>query len=87
MDIPIVAGSLSSALFIVGTLPMLLKAFTTRNLKSYSMTNLLFNNVGNLLYAIYVYSLPMGPIWLLHGFNLIVTALMLFWYMRYETAQ
>ena len=87
MDIPIVAGSLSSAIFMIGTLPMLLKAFTTRNLKSYSMMTLLFNNVGNMLYAIYVYSLPLGPIWLLHGFNLIVTALMLFWYMRYETAQ
>lgn len=32
----------------------------------------------------YVYSLPPGPIWLLHTFHLITTALMLFWYVRYE---
>ncbi len=83
-DLALFAGAISSAMFVIGTLPMLYKAFATKNLQSYSMSHLLLNNVGNLLHALYVYSLPPGPIWLLHTFNLITTALMLFWYVRYE---
>jgi hypothetical protein len=30
-----------------------------------------------------VFSLPLGPIWLLHSFYLVTTGLMLFWYLRY----
>jgi hypothetical protein len=33
---------------------------------------------------VYVFSLPAGPIWLLHTFYLITTGLMLAWYLRYE---
>jgi len=84
IDLPLIAGAISSAMFVVGTLPMVYKAFATKNLQSYSMTSLLFNNLGNVIHAFYVYSLPLGPIWLLHTFYLISTALMLFWYVRYE---
>jgi uncharacterized protein with PQ loop repeat len=84
LDLPLLAGAISSAMFVLGTLPMVYKAFATKSLKSYSMSSLLFNNLGNLIHALYVYSLPPGPIWLLHTFHLITTALMLFWYMRYE---
>jgi uncharacterized protein with PQ loop repeat len=84
VELPLLAGAISSAMFVIGTLPMIHKAFATKNLQSYSMSSLLLNNVGNLLHALYVYSLPPGPIWLLHTFNLITTALMLFWYVRYE---
>jgi hypothetical protein len=84
LDLPMLAGAISSAMFVGGTLPMVYKAFATKNLQSYSMTGLLFNNLGNVIHALYVYSLPPGPIWLLHTFYLISTALMLFWYIRYE---
>jgi uncharacterized protein with PQ loop repeat len=84
LNLPLIAGTISSLIFVSGVLPMLLKAFRTKNLRSYSLTNLLLMNMGNLVHAVYVYSLPFGPIWLLHAFNLATTALMLFWYWRYE---
>lgn len=84
IDLPFVAGTVSSTVFIISTLPMLLKAFRTKDLKSYSLTNIALSNVGNLIYSIYVYSLPVGPIWLLHTFHLITTGLMLLWFIRYE---
>jgi hypothetical protein len=40
-------------------------------------------NLGNLIYAVYVVSLPIGPVWALHGFHLGATGLMLFWYLRH----
>jgi uncharacterized protein with PQ loop repeat len=83
-DLPFIAGAASSAIFVMSTLPMLLKAFSTKNLTSYSLTNIMLSNIGNLIYAIYVYSLPVGPVWALHTFNLAATGLMLFWYLRYE---
>lgn len=85
LDLPLLAGAVSSAMFVVGTLPMVYKAFATKSLQSYSLSSLLFNNLGNLIHALYVYSLPPGPIWLLHTFHLVTTALMLFWYLRYES--
>jgi uncharacterized protein with PQ loop repeat len=84
IDFPFLAGAASSAIFVMSTLPMLLKAFNTKDLKSYSLSNILLSNIGNLLYALYVYSLPIGPVWALHTFNLVTTGLMLFWYLRYE---
>lgn len=80
----IAAGSVASLIFIVGTLPMLWKAARTKDLKSYSLANLVMMNTGNLLYWLYVSSLPIGPIWLLHGFSTISTLLMLVWYFRYQ---
>jgi len=38
-------------------------------------------NVGDLIYAVYVLSLPFGPVCALHGFHLGATGLMLFWYL------
>ena len=52
------AGSLSTALFVASALPMLVKAARTRDLASYSVANLGLANLGNVLYAIYVFSLP-----------------------------
>ena len=80
----IIAGSISSFFFITSNLPMLLKAFKTKNLHSYSLTNILLNNVGNILYWLYISSLPIGPIWLMHTFYTLTTALMLVGYLRYE---
>jgi uncharacterized protein with PQ loop repeat len=79
-----IAGFISTALFALGTLPMLIKAFRTKNLASYSLGNILMSNVGNIIYSLYVFHLPLGPIWFLHGYNLISTGLMLVWYLKYE---
>lgn len=82
--IPVVSGTIASTLFMSGSLPMLWKAKTTRNLSSYSLLQISLSNTGNLINWLYVISLPVGPIWLLHFFNTIVAGLMLVWYLRYE---
>lgn len=84
LSLPTLAGFFSTALFTLGTLPMLVKAFRTKNLASYSLGNILMSNVGNIIYSIYVFHLPQGPIWFLHTFYLLSTGLMLVWYLRYE---
>ncbi len=86
MDINLatIAGFVSTGLFALGTLPMLIKAYRTRNLASYSLGNILMSNVGNIIYSFYVFHLPPGPIWLLHSFYLLSTGLMLVWYLKYE---
>jgi hypothetical protein len=43
--------------------------------------------VGNVIYSFYVFSLPLGPAWGIHAFNLIVGLLMLTWWMRYSRRQ
>jgi hypothetical protein len=65
-------------------MPMLLKAFQTKNLGSYSLGNILLANLGNVIHSIYVFHLPPGPIWALHTFYLVTTGMMLVWYLRYE---
>ncbi len=82
--LPTIAGFLSTGLFAIGTLPMLSKAVRTRNLASYSLGNILLSNVGNVIYSLYVFQLPVGPVWFLHTYNLVTTGLMLFWYLRFE---
>lgn len=77
------AGSAATTIFIVSQLPMLIKAWRTKDLASYSLAQIALANLGNALYTAYVISVPIGPIWALHGFNLGTTALMLFWYLRY----
>ena len=84
INLPLIAGAVSSTIFVVSALPMSLKACRSKNLKSYSLTNILLSNVENIVHSLYVYNLPAGPIWILHTFYLITTGLMLFWYIRYE---
>ena len=83
-SLPVLCGVLSTIVFVGGTLPMLMKAATTRDLSSYSLGNILMSNVGNALNWVYVASLPHGPVWWLHGFYTVTTALMLFWYVRFS---
>jgi len=83
-NLPLIAGSISTIIFALSTLPMLVKAFQTKDMRSYSLGNILLSNVGNVIHAVYVFNLPPGPIWLLHSFYLVTTALMLVWYLRYE---
>lgn len=82
-DLAVLAGTASTALFIASTLPMLAKARRTRDLASYSLGNLLLANVGNLVHSVYVLSLPLGPIWALHGFYTATSLTMLAWFVRY----
>ena len=81
--IPLLAGAVSSVVFVCSTLPMLIKAARTRDLSSYSLGNILLSNLGNLIHSVYVFHLPAGPIWALHSFHLLSTGLMLVWYLRY----
>jgi hypothetical protein len=83
LDAPVVAGMISTVLFVGSYLPMLVKAFRTRDLESYSLGNLVLANVGNAVHSVYVFSLPMGPIWILHTFYVLSTALMLLWHFLY----
>jgi hypothetical protein len=83
VDVSVAAGSLATAVFAVSTLPMLVKARRTRDVRSYSLGNIVLGNVGNVIYTVYVLHLPIGPVWALHAFHTVTTALMLYWYLRY----
>ncbi len=66
-----------------GVLPV---ADTSRPCSRVGAENLVLANVGNGFHWLYVVNLPAGPIWLLHTFYTIVSAMMLFWYLRYHRA-
>jgi hypothetical protein len=82
--LPILAGIVSTTVFAGSMLPMLAKAARTHDLTSYSLGHLLLANVGNAVHSVYVFHLPPGPIWFLHGFYLVTSALMLFWWVRHR---
>jgi uncharacterized protein with PQ loop repeat len=77
MDIAIVAGTVSTVVFAVSNLPMLRKALRTRDVSSYSLSSLVMINAANVVYSLYVFTLPIGPIWALHTFYLVSCAIML----------
>ena len=78
-----IAGTISTVLFALSALPMLVKAARTKDLSSYSLGNISLSNLGNVVHSVYVFHLPPGPIWVLHSFYVVSTGLMLFWYVRY----
>jgi uncharacterized protein with PQ loop repeat len=82
-ELALAAGTAAAAIFMISQLPMLIKARRTKDLASYSIANIGLANVGNVLYAVYVVQVPVGPAWAIHGFNLTTAGLMLFWYLRY----
>ena len=82
-SIPVTAGVVASVVFAASALPMLGKAARSKDLASYSRSNLVLANVGNAVYSVYVFNLPPGPIWLLHTFYIVSSALMLIWSLRY----
>lgn len=84
MNFAIIAGTISTTIFMLSQIPMLLKAVRTRSLHSYSLTNILMSTGANLIHWCYISTLPFGPIWFLHSFSSISAALMLIWYLRYE---
>lgn len=77
MDIPILAGTISTVVFAVSNLPMLRKALRTRDVSSYSVSSMLMINAANVAYSLYVFTLPFGPIWALHTFYLVSCGIML----------
>ena len=83
-SIAVLAGSVSTALFVASTLPMLVKAARTGDLGSYSIGNLALANLGNAVYAVYVFSLPVGPIWALHCFYILSSLAMLVMWVGYR---
>lgn len=83
MELSVAAGVVSTVIFVVSMVPMLVKAARTKELQSYSLGNMLLTNAGNLVHSVYVFSLPPGPIWAMHSFYLVTTATMLVWYLRY----
>src|SRR5262245_26707160 len=85
-QIQVVAGSLAGLIFAVGSVDMVVKAWRTKDLRSYSLGQIVLNNVGNVFYWLYILSLPFGPIYFMHGFFTLVSLLMLTWYFTYRTA-
>ncbi len=83
IQLDVLAGAISTFIFAAGNIPMLVKVLRTRDLRSYSLTNLILSNVGNLIHWLYVASLPLGPVWLLHGYFTVTTLLMLLLYLRF----
>lgn len=72
-----IAGTVSTVVFAVSNLPMLRKALHTRDVSSYSLSSLAMINAANAVYSLYVFSLPVGPIWALHAFYVVSCAIML----------
>lgn len=58
MNIPLLAGTVSTVLFAASMLPMLLKAVRTKDLASYSVGNMALTNVANAVHSFYVFDLP-----------------------------
>jgi uncharacterized protein with PQ loop repeat len=84
MNVAILAGAVSTILFAISNLPMVVKAVRTKDLTSYSLGSIATINVANAVHSLYVFSLPAGPIWLLHSFYLIASAVMLALCLRYR---
>jgi hypothetical protein len=84
MEPGVIAGTISTTIFTLSNIPMLLKAARTHNLHSYSYTYIIMNNLANLIHWLYISAMPFGPIWILHGFYTVSSVLILLWYLRYE---
>ena len=78
-----VEGIIPTLVFMVSTLPMLLKALRKRNLRLYIDAVLVLANINNGIYWACILSLPFGAVYFLHLFNTCATALLLAWHLRY----
>jgi hypothetical protein len=83
VQIQMVAGSVAGFIFAAASWNMLIKAWRTKDLRSYSLGQIVLNNVGNVFYWVYVISLPIGPIYFMHAFFTLASLLMLIWYFIY----
>jgi uncharacterized protein with PQ loop repeat len=85
-QVQMMAGSVAGLIFAAASWNMLVKAWRTKDLRSYSLGQLVLNNVGNLFYWFYVVSLPFGPIYFMHAFFTLASLIMLVWYLVYRNA-
>lgn len=85
--ISLIAGLMSSLLFVSSSIPMLVKVCRTKDMHSYSYLNILLVNIGNLIYWLYILSLPPGPVWILHLFYTLSSGLLLVMYMRLRSGK
>jgi hypothetical protein len=83
-QVQLLSGSLSSLIFISSNFPMLWKVMKTRNVRSYSLGQIILRNLGNLVYWIYVASLPVGPIWYLQVLFTLSGLILLVCYLRFN---
>lgn len=83
-SLQVLAGYASTIIFASSKVPMLVKALRTRDLHSYSFGHIGMSVSGNLIYWLYVISLPFGPIWVLQAFFTLADFLMLTCYVRFE---
>lgn len=83
--LPLFAGTIASLIYIVSAIPALTKLYRTRSVDSYSRASLWMLNVGNVLQWLYVLSLPVGPLYALHAWSTLSTALLLIWCHQYRT--
>ncbi len=86
-QVQMIAGSIAGFIFAAASFKMLVKAWRTKDLRSYSLGQIVLNNVGNLFYWLYVISLPPGPIYFMHAFFTLASLLMLVWYFIYRSGQ
>jgi uncharacterized protein with PQ loop repeat len=82
--LPTFAGTFASLIFIASAIPSLAKVYRTRCADSYSLTALWMLNIGNAFQWLYVASLPAGPIYALHAWSTLSTALLLVWCYRFR---
>ena len=60
LSLPTLAGLASTVIFAASALPMLVKAYRSRDLASYSLGNIALANLGNAVHSIYVYQPAAG---------------------------
>jgi len=87
MTVQTAAGFSATIIFFLSNLPMLLKAKRTKNMTSYSLTNIALANLGNVVQWVYILGLPFGPIHFLHAFYTVSTMIMFAWYLQYASRQ
>ncbi|MCB0173046.1 MAG: hypothetical protein KDJ97_21140 [Anaerolineae bacterium] len=83
----IIAGIISSLIFAGSNIPMLWKVYRTHDVRSYSWLNVLMINIGNLIYWLYVSTMPFGPIWVLHTFYTVSSGVLLTLFVRFHTGR
>jgi uncharacterized protein with PQ loop repeat len=83
-QLQLLAGSFSSLIFVSSNFPMLWKVLKTRDVKSYSLGQIILRNLGNLVYWIYIASLPVGPAWYLQGFFTCSGLVLLACYLKFD---
>lgn len=84
LTISLIAGTVSSLIFVGSHVPTLVKAYRTKDVHSYSCAHLVLVNLGNIIYWLYVISLPVGPVWILHSCYTIFSGLFLIMYLRLQ---